>query len=975
MKDMRWIGSVRRRSVWKLTLLALISVTLVACGGSGDSGGDGDGHADGGLSDGHSGTGDTVTPPRDQVQPDGAAGEDGVADATPDGGTADAVDPDATLPDVQPDVQADVPADAPNPGDVPPEVSEELYGVGFDGVADAETVRGSIRIWLKPAEIDEWSGMNVTLTIDGTPVFSDSKLPTDFVLDTATYPDGPHTLVSTATAGSASESTSVTLTFDNADFAFMSVNLDQGNYNNGDTVTITVDLGEGQTGLTVAADFSAIDSTFAAGNIVVTDNGDGTYAIAYPIGAGNTIADGDYRVTVTATGAEGIDLTYRNLLVPLRNRQPTPIHVEGGIYVDEDLPPSSTDGSKKPFFPNPITGNQYIITGGSAQILANVADPDCMPDVIGILVGVSGYSGYYHVPRPQGGGVVPMKLLLDPNAGIAGGQTLTLLVGAVDRTGHVSDFQTFSLTTISVMSGDVQVSVSWDTFVDVDLHVIEPSGEELFYGHRGSATGGQLDLDSNPACSLDRVNNENVSWPIGQSPPGQYTVLVDYWSACGGQSANYTVTVKNCGEVNTFQGTFHGSDASSGGACGATQSNWASNGCAAVATFDNTCGFLAEGFLRYEDRTFNEEGFRGRAWKPVRYAIVEARRNADGAVLGTSTTDRFGYYRVRFRNDGAPGFYVVLKTKTSTEDGLRDVTVYNHPKFGKIYEFVSQLAFEQIGVPVRIDLDVPVLGPNNEAQAGALNIFDVALAGYDRIRRMTGKELGPLGLYWQTGADTTATLYCTQELYNQTLCGPLDSLQIQGKDRDRDEYDDCVILRQLYKFAESKISATDNPADGHDFTRDDPRQSWSEGFATFFAAHTRRDPVFVDTNFGGVYRVQWLDDEASTWSYGTSSGAQQGYLSELVVSSVLWDLADGIADDEVTANPNGVYDAAFNYLGGPAYVGNRGFPGRDFVDFLDGWFCRGHGQIEAVRSVLEERDFPYDFAGPEMCSACTASGN
>ena len=69
-------------------------------------------------------------------------------------------------------------------------------------------------------------------------------------------------------------------------------------------------------------------------------------------------------------------------------------------------------------------------------------------------------------------------------------------------------------------SGDVQISVSWDAPSDVDLHVVEPSGEELYYGHSTSATGGQLDVDSNPDCAIDGRQIENIRWP-GRAPARQ----------------------------------------------------------------------------------------------------------------------------------------------------------------------------------------------------------------------------------------------------------------------------------------------------------------------------------------------------------------------------------------------------------------------------------------------------------------------
>jgi uncharacterized protein YfaP (DUF2135 family) len=39
--------------------------------------------------------------------------------------------------------------------------------------------------------------------------------------------------------------------------------------------------------------------------------------------------------------------------------------------------------------------------------------------------------------------------------------------------------------------------IAWSNVNDLDLHVIEPSGEETSFSHRKSATGGELDVDIN----------------------------------------------------------------------------------------------------------------------------------------------------------------------------------------------------------------------------------------------------------------------------------------------------------------------------------------------------------------------------------------------------------------------------------------------------------------------------------------------
>ena len=110
----------------------------------------------------------------------------------------------------------------------------------------------------------------------------------------------------------------------------------------------------------------------------------------------------------------------------------------------------------------------------------------------------------------------------------------------------------------SVGTGKVQVSVSWDQPSDVDLHLVEPGGLEIYYGYSPSPSGGTLDLDSNPACSIDNVDNENITYGMNEPPSGTYTVRVDYFDGCSVTQTNYTVTVTVRGVVQTFTGSFTG---------------------------------------------------------------------------------------------------------------------------------------------------------------------------------------------------------------------------------------------------------------------------------------------------------------------------------------------------------------------------------------------------------------------------------
>ncbi|GAB3050404.1 hypothetical protein [Spirosoma pulveris] len=98
---------------------------------------------------------------------------------------------------------------------------------------------------------------------------------------------------------------------------------------------------------------------------------------------------------------------------------------------------------------------------------------------------------------------------------------------------------------------------------DLDLHVIEPSGAELYWNNSYSRTNGQLDVDCN--CSdCGQGPNENIFWPDGQGPKGTYKVWVEHFEKCGSASSSassYTLRiVVNEVVKQTYTGTLSGSN-------------------------------------------------------------------------------------------------------------------------------------------------------------------------------------------------------------------------------------------------------------------------------------------------------------------------------------------------------------------------------------------------------------------------------
>jgi hypothetical protein len=221
------------------------------------------------------------------------------------------------------------------------------------------------------------------------------------------------------------------------------------------------------------------------------------------------------------------------------------------------------------------TGNTQVINGGS--------------DVIRLQAAQAFQTIFVSVPNTTG--ISPASTRFDPFAAATGfwrlqlsapttdtiivvtlarslpGTTFTMQFAVGTAAGAVGAPVTSSRTVNTTAStGDVQVALSWNTASDVDLHVVDPRNEEVYWNNSRSASGGTLDLDSNAGCSLDNRNNENIRWP-SPAPAGNYIVRVDYWSACNvtGTTA-FSVVVNNGGTSSTFTGTFSANDADRGGA-------------------------------------------------------------------------------------------------------------------------------------------------------------------------------------------------------------------------------------------------------------------------------------------------------------------------------------------------------------------------------------------------------------------------
>lgn len=100
-------------------------------------------------------------------------------------------------------------------------------------------------------------------------------------------------------------------------------------------------------------------------------------------------------------------------------------------------------------------------------------------------------------------------------------------------------------------TGDVQVTLRWDSGADLDLAVADPAGATLSYGSSTSPSGGVLDVDAYAGCAASAAAVENVFWPTAAAPAGSYSVTVTYFAECpnGSGPQAYTLEIRVGGRL------------------------------------------------------------------------------------------------------------------------------------------------------------------------------------------------------------------------------------------------------------------------------------------------------------------------------------------------------------------------------------------------------------------------------------------
>lgn len=212
--------------------------------------------------------------------------------------------------------------------------------------------------------------------------------------------------------------------------------------------------------------------------------------------------------------------------------------IENATYVNQGFP-SASPGAAPTI--TDVYGNGSVLEGGSNPISFTTS-----ATVKEVLVGVQGKNGYYKVNASELKSTSQTYRIYLLLSSTFAENTFTIIISMVDNAGLISESEAIHVSRITAGTGKLQVSCSWDQPNDLDLHLTEPGLTEIYWDNRESSNGGQLDVDSNPICYLDHINNENITYS-GDAvvEKGTYKVNIALFEACTVTNlTHYVVTAR-----------------------------------------------------------------------------------------------------------------------------------------------------------------------------------------------------------------------------------------------------------------------------------------------------------------------------------------------------------------------------------------------------------------------------------------------
>jgi hypothetical protein len=313
--------------------------------------------------------------------------------------------------------------------------------------------------------------------------------------------------------------------------------------------------------------------------------------------------------------------------------------------------------------------------------------------------------------------------------------------------------------------------------------------------------------------------------------------------------------------------------------------------------------FTASGTFKYVDRTFTFSG----GWSgaepqlPVRKATVQVLDANTLAVLATGSTDTAGNYSIPVVASGTASLLVRCFSRSNQYGTFALQTIDD---FGVEYS-VSSSTFANWNLSTNLSVGTVVAGKISAGgeQANPFNMLDQMVAAVDYVKSLgASNPISAIRIVWPGGSGSFAS--------NAT-----------ATIADDDGYDDVVQLHELGHVIHNLYSDSDNPGGTHTFgdSDQDPRLSYGEGWASFFAGAVRQSQGLFDPGFymdcngasttGGIQLSMRMENGTP---YTSASG---GEADEGAVFCALWDLVDTKTTNDGNTTDDDQLDGTVSFAG------------------------------------------------------------
>lgn len=103
------------------------------------------------------------------------------------------------------------------------------------------------------------------------------------------------------------------------------------------------------------------------------------------------------------------------------------------------------------------------------------------------------------------------------------------------------------------VTGDLCCRLTWSNFDDLDFHLREPTGFEIYFSTKRSPRGGQLDVDMNAGGGQTREPVENIYYGSeSQMPEGEYMLFVNQYAQRETKDVGFEAEIDFKGTVHRF---------------------------------------------------------------------------------------------------------------------------------------------------------------------------------------------------------------------------------------------------------------------------------------------------------------------------------------------------------------------------------------------------------------------------------------